>query len=216
MTPSEVRAILSRANGHADNSDWDLASSLCRELAAEPLAEADASELVVVLAKFPDAKPDAARVESAGLVLIGANRLELAITAFMIAGRLSGTDLSRARKNYAFAVGCSEVAGALVAGPRALLDLASVEVQVGKAEDAARLCDNALRRLDGVQLRSAQAEQARALELLGDIRAARGERDAAVELWTKSHDAFVLLEHRAARRLAEKLKRFTGQRGPAS
>lgn len=164
---------LQRVQAHIAREEWDLARAALTGFVGLSLTQLEAAEWVVLEARMPNAAPDLDELEPSGALLLRAKRFDLALDAFCAAGLSCGDDVERARKNYASAVLCSELASRRSVGPTRLLALASLALRSGAFEQAAAFCRSALTRLDGVSSPRARRDEARAFELLGDATAAR-------------------------------------------
>ena len=175
------------------------------ELRGGDLSPEDAAELVVAADLLPDARSEPQQLEAAARILAGAGRWERAMDGFAAAAALFGEDLAGARRSYAAAVGCAEAGSARRLGAALLLRLAEVELRCGSKESAAALCGHALERLKGVQLLGARADEARALELLGDLCAAQHRSEEARQYWQDALERFHQLQHGRAKQVRAKL-----------
>lgn len=203
--PSPEEALLGKLFELLNQCDYGEAAALLDVLRGRALAPEDAAELILAADMLPDSCSDASQLEDAARVLAGAGRWEHAMAAFAGAGALCSGDLAGVRRNYAAAAGCAEAGAALRLGAVMLLRLAEVELRCGSRESAAELCAHALRRLKGVPLLGARADEATAVELIGDLYAADGQHEEARRHWQDALDRFSRLEHGRAKQVRSKL-----------
>lgn len=203
--PSHAEALLDRLFEQIGHGYYEQARAGLSELRGQDLAPEDAAELVLAADMLPDACSDAKQLEEAARILAGAGRWEHAMAAFSAAAALCGGDLAGARRNYAAAIGCAEAGCAQRLGAALLLQLAEVELRFGSKDSTAALCEQALCRLKGVPLLGARADEARAVELSGDLCAALGQHEAARRHWQDALERFRRLEHGRAKQVRAKL-----------
>lgn len=204
MTPPD-RARLDALFTLLHQQHFEEATAVLSELRGQDLSAEDAAELVVAADVFPDAESDPQQLEAAARVLAGAGRWDRAMGGFASAAARFGEDLAGARRSYAAAVGCAEAGTARRLGAALLLRLAEVELRCGSKESAAALCEHALERLKGVKLLGARADEARALELLGDLCAAQHRPEEARQHWQDALERFQRLQHGRAKQVRAKL-----------